>query len=337
MATISLCMIVKNEEKVLRRCLDSLKGICDETIIVDTGSTDATKSIAAEYTDKVYDFKWIDDFSAARNFAMDKATCDYIYMADADEVIDSENKEKFLLLKKALVDDIEIVQMRYANQLSSKSVYNFDNELRAKLYKRVRKFTFVDPVHEVVRTDPVVYDSDIEIIHMPEEAHAGRDIKIFEKTIRNEGKLSLRLITMYAKELLIAGSDEELKAAAAYFKDLYLSADSLSEDDLKTVCIVLSKIAFVKKDISALMSYALKDVATEGSSEICEILGEHYESIGEYEEARMWFYNAHFETAPHLCMVYKNELALEGLMRTSEKLKDDESVAFYKNELNKLK
>ena len=69
MVTISVCMIVKNEEAVLERCLDSLNGIAEEIIIVDTGSTDKTKEIAAKYTDKIYDFTWIHDFSAARNFA----------------------------------------------------------------------------------------------------------------------------------------------------------------------------------------------------------------------------------------------------------------------------
>ena len=81
MITISLCMIVKNEERILARCLDSVKDLVDEIIIVDTGSADATKRIAAEYTDKIYDFTWIDDFSAARNFAFSKATGDYIYSA----------------------------------------------------------------------------------------------------------------------------------------------------------------------------------------------------------------------------------------------------------------
>ena len=118
MVTVSLCMIVKNEERVLARCLDSIRELMDEIIIVDTGSTDKTKEIAARYTEKVYDFRWINDFSAARNFAFSKAACDYIYSADADEVVDEENREKFRLLKETLLPEIEIVQMYYGNQLS---------------------------------------------------------------------------------------------------------------------------------------------------------------------------------------------------------------------------
>ena len=91
MATISLCMIVKNEERVLERCLECLKDIVDEMIIVDTGSTDSTKEIAKKYTDKIYDFEWIKDFSAARNYSLSFATKDYIYCADADEVIEPED------------------------------------------------------------------------------------------------------------------------------------------------------------------------------------------------------------------------------------------------------
>jgi glycosyltransferase involved in cell wall biosynthesis len=67
-------MIVKNEEAVLERCLESAKEIADEIIIVDTGSTDKTRKIAKKYTDKVLKFTWIDDFSAARNYAFEQAT-----------------------------------------------------------------------------------------------------------------------------------------------------------------------------------------------------------------------------------------------------------------------
>ena len=77
----SLCMIVKNEEALLAECLDSLKAAMDEINIVDTGSTDRTKEIAASYTDRVFDFPWTGSFSDARNFSFSKATGDYIYCA----------------------------------------------------------------------------------------------------------------------------------------------------------------------------------------------------------------------------------------------------------------
>ena len=87
MPTISVCMIVKNEGQYLRQCLESVKIFADEIIIVDTGSTDKTKQIAEQYTNKIYDFVWIDDFSAARNFSLSKASKEWIFVIDADEFI----------------------------------------------------------------------------------------------------------------------------------------------------------------------------------------------------------------------------------------------------------
>ena len=151
MITISLCMIVKNEEKLLARCLDSVADLMDEIIIVDTGSTDRTKEIAARYTDKVFDFAWVNDFAAARNFAFSKASMKYIYSADADEVLDEENRANFRRLKETLLPEIDIVQMYYANQLDFGTIYNFDKELRPKLFKRVRSFVWEEPIHEIGR------------------------------------------------------------------------------------------------------------------------------------------------------------------------------------------
>jgi glycosyltransferase involved in cell wall biosynthesis len=86
-AKVSLTMIVKNEERNLSHCLESVRGVFDEIIIVDTGSTDGTKAIAREFGAKVLDFPWIDDFSAARNVALTHATGDYAFWLDADDVI----------------------------------------------------------------------------------------------------------------------------------------------------------------------------------------------------------------------------------------------------------
>ena len=174
-------MIVKNEEKILERCLDSVADLVDEIVIADTGSTDATREIARRYTEKVYDFPWTDDFSAARNFVFSRATREYIYSADADEVLSPENRERFRLLKETLLPEVEIVQMKYANQLQFNTVYNYDEEYRPKLFKRKRDFVWEAPIHETVRLEPVIYDSDIVITHLPGESHAKRDLANFQK------------------------------------------------------------------------------------------------------------------------------------------------------------
>ncbi|MEW4372671.1 glycosyltransferase [Paenibacillus kandeliae] len=85
MKLISLCMIVKNEEDVLARCLDSIKSIVDEIVIVDTGSTDGTRAIAEQYGANIFEFTWINDFSAAKNEAIRHANGQWILFLDADE------------------------------------------------------------------------------------------------------------------------------------------------------------------------------------------------------------------------------------------------------------
>ena len=87
MVTISLCMIVRDEEDVLGRCLESVRDLVDEIIIVDTGSKDRTKEIAAQFEARLFDFVWVDDFAAARNAAFAQASCDYCLWLDADDVL----------------------------------------------------------------------------------------------------------------------------------------------------------------------------------------------------------------------------------------------------------
>src|SRR5579885_3808492 len=88
MPTLSLCMIVRNEEEVIGRCLDSIQDCCDEIIICDTGSTDKTVEIVSKYPQvKVVHFTWVDDFAAARNFSFQHATKDLILWLDADDII----------------------------------------------------------------------------------------------------------------------------------------------------------------------------------------------------------------------------------------------------------
>ena len=321
MATISVCMIVKNEEKVLKRCLDSLKGLWEELIIVDTGSTDSTKKIAMKYTDKVYDFTWTGSFADARNFSFSKAGCDYIYSADADEVLDEENRKKFLMLKSALSDnsEIEIVQMYYGNQLSQNSIYNFDKEYRPKLYKRMRKFMWQEPIHEAVRLEPIVYDSDIVIWHKPHGQHAERDLKYFETMILHGEVMSSRIQDIYLRELYFMGNLHNLERAHAYLTEL--SEESAPESDLfqKVIAVLCKEARLLKKD-SDVVKYSLKGIATKGSSELCVELGHYFYEKQEYKEAIIWYYNAAYEAECLMSINTATVVPLQKLIECYEKL-----------------
>jgi len=322
-------MIVKNEEKILARCLDSIRDLMDEIIIVDTGSEDKTKEIAAKYTDKIYDFPWTGNFSQARNFSFSMASCDYIYAADADEVLDGENRKKFRALKETLLPEVEIVQMYYGNQLSQGTVYNFDRELRPKLFKRVRHFEWIEPVHETVRLLPVVFDSDIEITHLPQGSHAARDLRIFGDMAAKGEALSPRLMNMYARELLISGSRDELREAEGYFTRIADGEETEPEQMKEAICVVV-RAARERGDYLKMYRYAMKDVASDGVSEVCFELGNYYLDRQEYAEAAVWFYNAAYETSCVLNIHCGGDWPLEGLARCYQAMGNGEQAKLYR-------
>ncbi len=334
MITVSICMIVKNEEEFLARCLDSVRDFAEEIIIVDTGSTDKTKVIAAKYTDKIYDFTWTGDFAAARNFAFSKATMDYIYSVDADEVVDEENRQRFLQLKKNLLPEIDIVQMKYGNQLEYGTIYNFDEEYRPKLFKRIRTFTWIEPIHETIQVNPIVYDSDIIIGHYPKENHAKRDFAAFERIADSEEYMSSRLHNLYAKELFVSGRNEDFVKAGPFFgmstKDINRSSEEIME-----ACCVAAKAAAINGKITDFFTYALKVIAQGGCSEMCCELGHFYENRGDFEEAIVWYFNAAFETEAILALKWKDDYPLQGLVRCYYALGLYEQAQEYMNELEK--
>jgi len=198
-------MIVKNEQKTLGRCLESVQGIPDEIVIVDTGSEDSTKEIAQKFTSRVLDFEWIDDFAAARNFSFEHATMDYILWLDSDDVLLPADRAALLELKKTLHPDIDAVSMGYNvsfdenNNLTSSS-------RRLRLVRRTSNFVWVGVVHEALETNqPYKFlNSDIVVTHQKEIAASGpsrRNLEIFERHIANNCQLRPVDIFNYAREL----------------------------------------------------------------------------------------------------------------------------------------
>lgn len=147
---VSLCMIVKNEENVLDRCLSSVAHLVDEIIIVDTGSTDKTKEIASKYTSKLFDFVWINDFSAARNYAAKQATGDWILVLDADEFIDEENYQEFINgLKEdnGQFDTYGVKIINFTGLYGEKLIQNYHD----RVYKNNGEIAYYRAIHEQLK------------------------------------------------------------------------------------------------------------------------------------------------------------------------------------------
>lgn len=328
MVTVSLCMIVKDEERILGRCLNSIADLMDEIIIVDTGSGDDTKKIAARYTDQVYDFEWIGDFAAARNFAFSRANMEYIYSADADEVLDAANRDRFRRLKETLLPEIDIVQMYYTNQLSYGTIYNFDRELRPKLFRRLRTFRWQGVIHEQVGLEPVIYDSEIEIRHMPEQNHKDRDLAAFVRRTQEGGRLDKRLHNIYAKELFISGEDQDFLNAGPFFESSCQDTER-STDEIREAACVAARAARIAGDMAKFFKYAMKVVACDGCAEICCELGAYYLEAQDIDEAIVWYYNAAYETESILQIDCSNEIPLRGLAECYRALGNEAQAAEY--------
>lgn len=201
MATLSLCMIVRNEEATLPRCLDSVAGLFDEIIIVDTGSTDATKALSLRYTDKVFDFAWIDDFAAARNFAFSKATMGYIMWLDADDVVFEPDKTDILQIKETLTPDVFAVMLKYNVAFDEQSAPTF-SFYRERIVKNLHKDLWRGRVHEVMEIPGHRIYHPAAISHKKEQVHdPARNLRIYERILESGEALSARDQFYYAREL----------------------------------------------------------------------------------------------------------------------------------------
>lgn len=143
---LSVCLIVKNEERNLPRCLNSIKGLVDEIVIVDTGSTDKTKEIALDFNCKVIDFKWCNDFSKARNVSIDNATGEWILFLDADEEIPKEDllELKFKMEKEKKV---EAYFFRLVNFIKGKDI---GSAIVLRAFRNRAEYRFKGALHEQI-------------------------------------------------------------------------------------------------------------------------------------------------------------------------------------------
>ena len=249
---ISLCMIVKNEEQVLSRCLDSIKDFVDEIVIVDTGSTDSTKQIAKKYTEKVYDFEWIDDFSKARNFSFSKATGDYIMWLDADDVIEKSELDKLLKFKPKIIGDVDVYRLKYHIKFNENNNPTF-SYFRERILKNDKTFFWQDPIHEAITPHGIIQNINIAISHRKMRPNPPmRNLNIYENLIKNNVPFSSRQKFYYSRELMYN----------AFYKEAIQSFTEYLTDNT----------AWVENRIEACQNLALCYEKTQNLSKALEIL-----------------------------------------------------------------
>jgi len=203
---ISLCMIVKNEAQNLQRCLTSVAGAVDETIVVDTGSTDDTCKIAHAFGATVHTFPWNDNFGEARNASLELATGDWILILDADEALAEDSKE--VLRRITAADDVEGYFVKIINYLGNNKWIEPCPDLVFRLFRNRPDYRFRGAVHEQI-VDVILEKNsgaryqiaeDLVILH-----YGYLDYQIYEKDKKN------RNLALLQRELAAAPDNRLLR------------------------------------------------------------------------------------------------------------------------------
>ena len=286
MKSLSVCMIVRDEEKTIERCLNSIKNIADEIIIVDTGSVDNTKNICKKFTDKIYDFVWVDDFSKARNYSFSLASCDYIMWLDADDVVLEKDSKKIINFKKS-EQEPDVLMLKYITAFDENLNPEF-SFYRERIVKRSMNFSWAEPVHEVITPRGNVKYVDIAVYHMKQKVGGSgkRNLNIYEAQLANGVKLSPRAQFYYARELFY---NNRLDEAIIEFNKFLTSRQGWVENNIEA-CLNLAKCYQRKGDIDKALTslFGSFGMGAPRGEILCEI-GAILMSIKKYDEAIIWF------------------------------------------------
>lgn len=289
MIGISLCMIVKNEERVLARCLNSALRAADEIIIVDTGSTDKTKQIASKYSNRIFDFEWCDDFSAARNFAFSKAEQDYVLWLDADDVILPTELEKLIDLKRHTEKGVNAFYMRYNtafDELGNPTFWFY----RERLIKNNAGLKWQGRVHEAIACPQPVEYCNIAVTHKSVKTeYSNRNLLIYEKQLALGEPFSPRDEFYYGRELFY---NKHYEKAISVIEKFLKSGRGWEENNIEA-CRVCAQCKKALGNFDGALSSLLGAFAyAPVRAEVCCDIGNLFSEQKQYEKALFWFRSA---------------------------------------------
>ena len=229
----------RNEEKTLARCLESVKGVVDEIVVVDTGSQDLTKEIAKSFKARIYDFEWCNDFSKARNFALSKATHEYILVLDADEYLVAGDKRDMI----AVIDKKAIGQVVRMDAFKSNEDISYSRNFISRIFPNGTKY--VGRIHEQVESALPRIRTNLQLMHdgYLHIDKSERNLEILFKELEESPKDSY-LLYQVAHTLLVAGRKEE--ALVQY--EAYYAGSKLGESYRCTAIVdFMQSIVALKK------------------------------------------------------------------------------------------
>ena len=290
MAELSLCMIVRDEEKVLKRCLESVADAVEEIIIVDTGSVDGTRKIAAEFTEKVYEVPWKADFSAARNFAFAKASKEYLLWMDADDLLPAEDKEKLLALKEELSEiQADCVMLPYDAAFDADGKVTFSYE-RERILRNCPQAKWVGRVHEVIPPFGTVLHRDVHIEHRKEEKpYSRRNLEIYETMLAEGVKLDARERFYFARECYYHGNYAK---AVIYFWKFLQDPAAWVENKIEACRFLYYCLMELEQEKEAIAALLQGLMFAPPNGELCCELGKFFFRKEEWKQAAFWYENA---------------------------------------------
>ncbi|MDA8228417.1 MAG: glycosyltransferase family 2 protein [Desulfitobacterium hafniense] len=278
-------MIVKNEEEVIARCLETVKDLVDEMTIVDTGSTDATKEIVSRYTSLIFNFPWIDDFAAARNYAFSLATMEYILWLDADDIILAEDQEKLLKLKKAFDLSVDAVNMHYVLAYDQYGNATFSLR-RNRLVRNCRRFQWIGAVHEYIEVSGVVLNTDIAISHKGDQRESDRNLRIYENRLAKGEKFGPRDMYYYANELR---EHQEYSKAVEYYQQFLALEEGWVEDKISACSKLADCYNMLANPTEERISILRSFNYDSPRAEFCCRLGYQDLQAGKVKQAVFWY------------------------------------------------
>lgn len=286
MCTISLCMIVKNEEAVLGRCLESAAALVDEIVIVDTDSTDATKEIARKFTDKLFDFPWVDDFAAARNFSFDRASGDYCMWLDADDVIAEPDRARFRAMREQLLPEADVVMMPYHTAFDSHGHPTF-TYYRERVVRNEVRFRWAGAVHEAITPAGEIRWSDAAVSHKKSGAgDPDRNLRIYESQLAAGKVLDPRNQFYYARELWYHSRFEEAAAVLTAFLD---GGKGWLENQIEACRLLSQCMTALGRDGDALSALLRSLTLDTPRAEVCCDMGSWFLARKQWRQAAFWY------------------------------------------------